>query len=395
MSNNRFSRLVAAIPEKPLEIEALYVLKLGCIRFTDRPIPSSKYPISESQASETDLDSNEKKETSIKFETIVDALKNCKNIFDLNIPSPPTGRKNGYDFTDEFGTILASKRFTARIDLPRRLHKFAEEYDSPDQVIEQFNVISTGSLFAAYSQIDKYPVWPFFANEFRDIVRNEVESHTSIKAPLFGPSPIHPEIYVALRKSRKNTPKMPIAVYTINKSICLVVDRPRSSIPSLMEYIFDICLFPISRFYLLQIQRSRLLRYNTEIQSHFNDISSSIETIQSSRFWQLSSRNKASISAHVSLSKFHLRMVGHDSLSFSMEQDQSHLKELLKDNRFLSGISDYFDQESDAPITSSMSQAISFYQSEIQSYANVQSVLASSFIGAIIGSLLTAFLTMK
>ena len=88
-------------------------------------------------------------------------------------------------------------------------------------------------------------------------------------------------------------------------------------------------------------------------------------------------------------------MVGHDSLSFSMEQDQSHLKELLKDNRFLSGISDYFDQESDAPITSSMSQAISFYQSEIQSYANVQSVLASSFIGAIIGSLLTAFLTMK
>ena len=158
------------------------------------------------------------------------------------------------------------------------------------------------------------------------------------------------------------------------------------------------CFFAFRRsiddFYQLLSGRDLLMDYNMEVSQHFSVASKSVRELMDAASWRLWETHRASREARTSLASVHERLVGLEAelISYSNEKDRS-LRELVK-QRETAPLRDYFAEMADPGVTlaPSLGAALAFFESELQLYGNIRSLLLASLVGAVVGSLLTGAL---
>ncbi len=394
MAFENLTSVIDTLSENKLKIDKAYILKFGCVRLSpyENPKDNARFPITEIEnllERNTDIDDINNDEY---YEAIETALKKCPNAFNLT-KSVNTDPAIGFGFSSHNSVLCSGATFTLRIDLPERMQQFRTDLHPSEKPIEQFNVLSTGSLFATYASIEDFPQWALIGHEYRELLRKLISTETRFKAPLFGPSPIHPNFYIAACSIINDPKRRPWGVYEQKDDIFIVVDK-NFDIAKLVKIIYDSISDHLNDFYFLKIQENQLLSYYVEIHHLFDDLANSISAIHSFPWYYLLQQNQCELNARKHLLKLHRRLVEVETQIFEYNKSQNDFLEDIKENQIFGRINGYFKKESeiDFQLPKSMLAAINHCESELKSFGNTRSVIIASLIGALVGAILTTLL---
>jgi len=325
-------------------------------------------------------------------EKILKALEKSSNVFaieelgDTGFPSMSM-RHRGMELTH-------GRPFHLKVSLPSRMQKYGNLCLRPSEAAEEFSVVSTGSLFAAYAPIETFPALSFIAHEYRELLRAQIEAETNLECPLFGPSPIHPDFYLVLRKPAEEARKADSCVYGYKGNVLVVldgIDRPDSEIAT--EIFLSVAL-PMLRLYMALNSRTFLIKKYEEILGVFSQLSSETADLFNTRWWEILHSRKHFQAARQQLTAVHQKLVEIESMTDSHERARQRVLQAMSENLYLQHISRYCDQHMnpDSDVPSRLLSALEYYQGTLQSYGNIRSVMIASLVGAGVGALLGAAL---
>jgi hypothetical protein len=379
------TKILSALGEEGLQVKEAIIVKFGNIRFAGVTVPrDSEFPITE----ELKLDG-------IPFEfprEIVDsvhaALKDHPNVFDPEVVFKSSERRG----LDPFGFFVHGTMYQYRIHLPKAKQKYKDDMDSE----EHFSVLCDGSTFAAYAVIkDDIPIWTNIGHEFRELAGAQIEKATSLKHATVGPCPIHPDIIIVVRDPPQDG-KTEVAVkrYRHDDDIFVVTSDSRPPAKLVLDCFLDFHS-SIEDFYELLSARDHLVDCNVEISNHFSAASKKIRELLETPSWNIWRTHVASRQARISVALVHERLVEIEAELMEYDSDRAGRLESLKKHREASPLHDYFKDmtESDVHVPPSLASALTFFESELQLYGNIRSLLFASLLGAIVGSLLTGILS--
>lgn len=387
------TKVLTELGETDLQIHSVFLLHLGCVRLLtfEDPTLSSRFPVAELEkllASEVQQD-----DLLPYFHTgIIKALKKHPNIFDITI----LGKEPiGFVTHRRTGILISGKIFSLRVNLPEPMQTHDALYAFDAKPIEQFEVISNGSLFAAFAAIQNYPVWTHIGHEYRDLLSAQIEKETSFKSPSFGPSPIHPQFYFVFRKKRNKTPPVGTKVYTLKNDIFLVFDNNSQTNRDMAMAFFKNIKSPLLKFYSLELIRMSLINYDIEISNHFSDLSTSTKKLFATPWWRIFKSRKFAHVGRTSLPDIHKRSVEFETEFFHFNKQRNQLLSQIKQDRILSNIHSYFCSitEPDIQIPQALPHALDHFGDELRTFGNIRSVIIASLFGAAIGAALTVLLT--
>jgi len=256
-------------------------------------------------------------------------------------------------------------------------------------------VLCDGSTFAAYVVIkNDVPIWTNIGHEFRELAKAQIEKETALKDATIGPCPIHPDIVIIVRSpADENKAESAPRRYQHGNDIFIVSDgRP---VTELVLRCFWDFRSSIEDFYRLLSGRDYLMDYNVEISNHFSAASKKVRELLETPSWNILRTHLASRQARMSIASVHERLVEIEASLMEYESDRASTLETLKKCREASPLHDYFKEmtESDVHVPSSLGPALAFFESELQLYGNIRSLLYASLLGAIVGSLLASILS--
>jgi hypothetical protein len=253
------TKMLSGLGEKDLRIKKAVIVKLGALMLAELTIPpTSEFPITEREALTTDsADELPREDVASRIQT---ALKDHPNIFEpellLEMPESKWGSKFGF-FTR--GTI-----FQYRVHLPKAKQKYTD-MDS----VEHFSVLTNGSAFAAYCEIEDFPILSSIGHEFRELAQAQIAKETSFKSPTLGPCPIHPDVVVVVREIAAGGAEVSVKRYHQDDNIFIVTSDSRSNANIVLDCFFDFGR-SIENFYDLLSARDELLDLHLEVNNHFS-----------------------------------------------------------------------------------------------------------------------------
>ena len=327
---------------------------------------------------------------------IFDALSSHPNVFDATSFSDDVDDEQDDDegtWGGPLGMIVSGTIYRYRIHLPKIQQKYREM-----DCDEHFSVLSSGSIFCAYAEIEDIPVWPNMGHEFRELAQRQIVSRTPFKSPTIGPCPIHPDFYVVIKQVDPSQANQKPKFYEFQDDVIVVADAPQTQ--DIHEVVFEIfldCQMAISTFYENAIERNALLDYEVEISSLFQDITERITGINHSsaaKFWKTRSYARQ---ARESLAKVHTRIVEFSSALAQYQRAARGLDTRIQRIPVLAPVRGYFREMCDPEVdimTPAMTSALNFFETELQLYGNIRSLIAASILGAVIGALLTGALPL-
>ena len=385
------TKVLTDLGETDLQVHTAFVLHLGCVCLHpfEHP-PLSRFPV-------TDLEKllpsqREQNSSSPDFHAaIIKALEKHPNVFDIAI----LGKKPfGFVESHHAGTLITGKSFSLRVELPQRMQKY-RAYAWHEKPTEHFEVVSNGSLFAAFAPIHDYPVWTHIGHEYRELLSTQIEKDTSLQSPSLGPSPIHPNFYFVLRKKRNQTPPLGTEVYTLKEDVFLVFDDNSQTNRDMAMDLFNDIQSALLHFYSLQLIRNFLIYYHTEIFNHFSDLSNSAKEIFAVPWWHIFKSSKFAHLGRISLSNIHKRYLEFETELFDFNRQRNRLLNIIKQHRILSNVYSYFYTitEPDIQVPQAFSRALDHFENELRTFGNIRSVVIASLLGAAVGAAITALLT--
>jgi len=104
---------------------------------------------------------------------------------------------------------------------------------------EHFSVVSRGSLFAAYREVERVPIWSNIGHEFRELAREQIEKVTPLKCPNIGPCPIHPDFVIVVRDDEQEEQGALPKRYLEDNDLFIVVSDPRPTVDLVLDCFFD------------------------------------------------------------------------------------------------------------------------------------------------------------
>ncbi len=386
------TKVLTDFGETGLQVHSAFVLHLGCVCLLtfEKPSSSSRFPVTDLEKL---LPSEREQDGSPPdfHAAIIKALKKHPNIFDIVI----LGKESiGFVKPLHTGTLITERSFSLRVELPERMQRY-HAYTWREKTIEQFEVVSNGSLFAAFAPIQDYPVRTHIGHEYRELLSTQIEKETSLKSPPLGPSPIHPDFYLVLRKKRNETPPVGTKVYTLKNHVFLVSDNNSQTNRDMAMELFNDIHFALLEFYSLELIRNSLINYDIEIFNHFSDLSNSVKKLFAAPWWRIFKSAKFAHLGRISLSNIHKRCVEFETNLFGFNRQRNQLLNTIKQHRILSNIYSYFytTTESDIQVPQVFFRALDHFEDALRTFGNIRSVVIASLVGAAVGAAITVLLT--
>ncbi len=378
---------------RKIKVKNAYILQFGCTKITpfEEKEDDSDYTIAQL---ENNFETNNLTEqTGECHKAIVDALKKHPNIHDIQTVRKRDSKISIHGIS---GSLIAGDVFALEINLPERFHKF-KEYR---QVIEQFKVISDGSLFAAFSEITDYPIFPHIGHEYREILKKQVDEQTDFFSPSFGPTPIHPDFYIIIEDSlgNGNKSKRPLHYVGDEDEVFIISTSARDEIVELVTFLFLDAEFELIVLYRTILMRNLCMRYVIEIHDEFEMVSSMLGEIHDKKWWQVIQLNKLTQNVKRKLIKIHTLLIAHDRQRHSLNRQRRWLSQCVEKHSMLSHIHSYCIEQTDpdVEVTSTLFPALQFSGEQLRALSNVRAVVIASLVGLLgagLGALITALLT--
>jgi hypothetical protein len=375
--------VLSGLGEKQLQIQKAIIVKFGNLTIAEMVVPKdSEFPITEEEAMAT---------RPFEFRgdvvsSIHAALKDHPNVFDPETIYERSESRCG----DQFGFFVHGTVCQYRIHLPRAKQKYKDEMDCE----EHFSVLCDGSTFAAYAEVQDIPVWSNIGHEFRELATAQIEKETPFSSPSLGPCPIHPDIVIVVRDPADGDAEIPARRYHQGDDIFIVTSDRRPIAELVLDCFLDF-RGPVEDFYELLSGRDHLIDSYVEVSNHFSAASKSTRELLETPSWNIWKTHVASRVARISIASVHARLVELETELMNYTRNRSNSLENLRKHREASPLHDYFREitESDVSLPSSLVSALTFFESELQFYGNIRSLLYASLLGAVVGSLLTGLVS--
>lgn len=394
-SHSRLTTILADLGEEGLTIQSAYIVKVGCVRILPSGIPDreSRFPITELEDLVSSVEKG-KRDASDVLGEIRDSIEKHKNIFDVNTVDAdrPAFSVAGTGIGTGPGSLVFGSAYSARVKLPARLQKHHSLFSTAAyQPIEQFDVVSSGSLFAAIAPIEDYPVLTYIGHEYRDLLRKQIEETTNFKSPALGPNPIHPDIYLVFRKRPAGAPVLGRRVYSRDDNPFIVEDHNSVSGLELAKSLLMHIEMPMLRYYSTNEHREILIFYHVEILNHFADLSEVIKGLSAQSWWHIVKSNRLARRARNSLWGIHSRLVEFDQEAMAANRNRDQLSEVISQSPILSLIKNYLLETSslDIELPRGLYPALKHFEGELRTFGTIRSIVIASLAGGAVGALVS------
>lgn len=379
----KLMRLLRGFGEQNLEISSVFNLQFGCVLLLPTKLAESQFKTGnlpeEISSSQNGLDFTPETQ-----KIIAGALVKHSNIFELKIILE---RK----FYSRISHICLGNFFRLKISIPKRLQRFGA-FMPEDKLLEEFYVISNGSLFCAFSQIETFPTG-FIGNEYREIFRQQIDKETNLGCPLFGPSPIHPNFYVIFRKNQD--PSLMVKTYSNQEDVYLVFNKTIDIQNVILEYLFPDIESGLVDFYHTIAMRHYVYVHQEKIFGQFSELVKSIRNLETIPWKNVLKSAKAVSFGRKCLTTIYSQLVDYETSLFSLNRHRKEMIERIQKNQILSSLNKYFQQHSEAEIEipKVLFSAIEHFERKLHSISRTRVIILASLCGAIAGSILTFILT--
>ncbi len=379
---DNLTELLSGLGEKNLRVKRAVLVKFGTILLAGPKVPENSESKTGEQQNTTELE----RLPSDVAARIYDALKDHPNIFE---PKKLLEREEGASGS-RLGFFVTGSFYHYQVHLPKAKQAYKDDpWDTP----EQFFVVSTGSLFAAYAEIDDVPVFSNIGHEFRVLAREQIAKQTPLECPNLGPCPIHPDIIIVVRDIGEDGGAVSVRRYVRDGDIFIVTSDSRPFGSLVVDRFFEFGR-SLEFFYRSLLQRNYLIDSSTQMSDSFSAASAALAKLLKVPFWKFWEAHAISQQARLSVASAHQDLVALETDLLEYERDRSETLESVKKDRDATALVEYFRDMTapDVVIPPSLTAALSFFESELQLYGNIRSLLIASLLGAVVGSLLTGLL---
>lgn len=386
----RLREFLARSGEPNVEVSSVHVLRVGCVGllpFKHAEENETKFPVAHLREALTKHDVGVVDGEKL-YADVLDALRAHPNVFHIT----PAGEKMKAEIEGfNNGILVDGALFRLRVGLPKRMQRYRESHIDDGAIIENFDVISTGSVFGAYSQIEQYPAYTFIAHEFREILRKQVESNSAYSARVFGPSPIHPDIYVVF--VNPETARIG-QVFKDGNDVIVLVDRA-IPVDEAIEFVFRLIRLHTMFFYSVLVQRGALLDHLVEVLNRFAELSATVRKLHSTPWWRLTQISALIQEGKLSVGSIYDVLVALQQRFVNHDRASREVLGYVQQNRVLSHIQPYLASSMDAgvEVPQSLTSALAHFEGQLQSSTSTQVAIGASIVGAGIGAVLTGLLT--
>jgi hypothetical protein len=384
---DNLQKVLAELGETDIEIDSVFIAKVGCIC-----LPSTA---EQTQSEINETPENDKKQSTDIYKQFIDALRKHPNVFDITMSNE--GTQAILTMPVRRGSLFHGKTFFLSINLPARLQTYYNFFGfSTRTPIEQFEVISSGSLFAAFAPIADYPHSAGIGHEYRELANKQIKKEMRLKPKRFGPNPIHPDFYIAFVRASNRAILSGASIYGLKKNVLLVFDKAETeSIRNIMESLFRTIHFPMLRFYRLSLERTGLITSYENISNNFSALSDSTQKILATPWWRVLKSGRLAHSGRQHLTRLHRGIIDFDTKVFQYSNACVQLLTDIKENPVLSHLHSYFIDHTElgCEIPASLPSALSYHEEELEMFGNIRSLIIATLLGGAIGAVLTAFLS--
>lgn len=394
---DRLSKTLARLidTEDEIQIEKVYLLKVGCFRFTaydDQELNSTPLPITYIENLLLESSPEQPKLPVDLIEQVVQALEQHSNLFDIKIDENEDAhfavfsRMGGL----ELG-LVAGKTFTLHVQLPARMQTFSLH---GGDAIENFEAASNGSIFIAFAPIEDYPTRASIGQEYRDLFINQIDNKTQWQCPALGPVPMHPDIYLVFTSSANEGSAWP-EIFCHRGDLFLVSDRSPDEYQTIVKTLPRSTHFDLLDFYLQVLANTNLRYYHREITSLFHLLADAVNGLSETPRWKLWRHASLTKEARSNLSTIYERLIEFQESSLHYERARVDFLKRIAEHPVLSKITDYFEDHSrnDTVIPDSFTHALSYFEKEIQTLESTRSAMLAGLGGAVLGSVIATLLT--
>lgn len=372
--------VLAGSTDSETEIDHVIIAQIGCAAFlpTKPSVSSDEYPITARREQPDTAEAYQSHAPKI-YETVLGALGKSPNVFDLQYPEQ---EPISFLMPGVVGWLVSRKRFTLRVQMPARLQ---ETFWPNVKPIEDFHVISDGSLFVAFTPVNDYPTRARLGAQYRDLLE-KIVADTPLGWVTFGPVPLHPDFYLVIRKRPQDNRPRPPQVYSKQEDVFLVVDGPFGSDIDVLTMFWRSVSWPARQYYRVLLEQNLVVDCTIEILNYFTALAESVRqlrTISAWRFWDL---QRLVDSGRESLSMLHTRYVEYEMESFDFARARLRALELMREHEILSKIRSYCEEqtESEFQIPSAMLPAMNHFEAVMRDSFSLWKLLGAGLGTAII-----------
>lgn len=361
---NKVQKILEENGEANLVIKSIYIAKFGGIAFNPdkiRDLIKSGFA-----------------------KALVDILKKHPNVFSTEIFNIVPDEF--YCSNDQDAFVL-SQLFKVKLNIPSRLQVYNKL--SRGSCIEEFSVLSNGSIYCAYAPIDDYRTAEI-GHEYREILKCQIENELKIDWNSIGPSPIHTDFIIVNSASNDKANDL-TRIYEHNGNIIIICESNTDKIDkTITELLFkNVQLF--EDFYRLISEESIMHQNVDEINDYFEQLSTVFTKLSNTKWWKFWVVNKNINEGREKILNLYKQLIEFESSTFDYkEQYNRFINDILKSSILLY-TKEYFENqlEKEINISDNLLGATEYLSSEIREFTNTRSVVFSTIIGALIGSLLT------
>ena len=321
------------------------------------------------------------------YENFLSAIKNSPHIFGLpenSFPKVNNYSSNYFRYSFEFDEPIA---FTIKV--PKSKKKFEFE----DDAIEQFDVITKGSQYIAFVELDDCPRRVLIGQEFREQMRELLNSPNNIfRLGQVGPTPLHPEIYV-IDVANPEYIQREITFHDGDLYIISNFALSKCSQKDIYEDVLNMTSFDLDSFYTLSICRSLLIDLNRAIHQKLQETVNTYMQLGSNIFFinfgKLAKLRQDLLMIHKGSLELELLLNNYESLQKSFFSS-------IDNNIFLDDLKEYFTDvsEPDCSVGNVLFKTLEYMEKSISSLDVAIRTIFAAIIGASIGVFVTLLLKL-
>ena len=292
--------------------------------------------------------------------------------------------------------LFSDRHFLFHLTLPKQRLRYPEWSSAGD--MEDFYAIYTGSLFAVYTEILDYPEHSGIGQEFRELLQTQIDKESSLRCTHLAPTPLHPDIYLIIRRSSDATKRSRPIVFEERGNLLVVfedADVADAKDPELVDAFFSSIEHYILSFYRERLSGAQADEVTRKVLDLFTGLSQTSQRIFANPAWRVLRSRRLSRAAAGQLSSIYESLVLHESLILGFHKSREQFLGSVAEHSVLSVINDYFRRElsDEAEVPKSLTPALTYYESQLSLSLNIRTLLLATIAGAILGAVLGSGLT--
>jgi hypothetical protein len=403
MMNDHLKSRLESLGAGIVDIQAVYAVDFGSIALDPERLPILAEERGKEGEISADRDEEEIESKIGKLKPnarLIELLKRTPNTFDIKVIDERTQRMR---ITESDLLQFSGDLLRLRVSLPARHQKYASDYAmSHRPPIEEFKVITDGSLFAAYAPVKHAPTLLRIGHEYRELIADLQGKSEPNKFVVIGPSPMHLTYYLVSRTLASHSEKSRIEIYCDKYDIYVLMDSEGFDPDSAVQFLFDDLNFVLTQFYAVLLERQELFGARYELDSHFDQLAETVGVLVAVSWWQVVQAAAAARIARTHLVDAHRMMVALEGSLRSYERQREKFLEEVSESVYLSIGRKYVAETCEAEISlpQTLQSAMSYYSAEILAFESTRSVIgasvlgvAATLLGAVVGASLAGMLS--